>query len=386
MISDNQMDEFFKGRFRDYPSAVPEDMWERIIEKKKRDRIFWLFFFRLFAIVILSLALMGGYFIFNQKKSSAAIGMDSTKINHTPVITDSVKTSESNLPAGRDQVKLSQINEESKITNRKEKTRINDLDKFDHAKNNSQDNSGPSKPGSTSKTQSASTVTSITTNSNSVKENKTEEKKDSLGKKPFVKSAAVDSSQSKDLKKPETKNNPINRKWFLDLYASPDYPIISPHDEHEKSKLSYTLGLKISKILGKHYSVKTGIQFSQINIGGDDSLTGLNTLHLMRLDLPVLAGYSIGDENLKATINGGVFFNLYTWLRGTNLQDFFKTNTGFSLYLGVNYEERINEKFSLFGEPYYRYQLTSMTVSSVSSMKFIDIVGISIGARYYFKK
>jgi len=27
-----------------------------------------------------------------------------------------------------------------------------------------------------------------------------------------------------------------------------------------------------------------------------------------------------------------------------------------------------------------------MTVSSVAIMKFIDIVGINIGARYYFKK
>ena len=383
MISDNQMDEFFKGRFRDYPSAVPEDMWERIMEKKKRDRMFWLFFLRLFAIVILSLALVGGYFIFNQMKSVSVIGMDSTKINHTPIITDSIKTSATDLPAGRDQVQTPQINEESKKTNRKEKTEINYTDKFDHAKNNSQDNAGSSKPGSTSKTQSASTVTSVATNSNSVKENKTEEKKDTLGKKPFEKSAAVDSSKLKEVKKPEEQTKRNNGKWYLDLYASPDYPIVSPHDEREQSMLSYTIGIKLNRSLGKKFSIKTGIQYSQININVRDSF---GITHLKRLDLPVLVGYSVGDEKLRTTFNGGVMLNLYTWLQGNVAPGFFKTNTGLSLYLGVNFERKINKKFFLFGEPYYRYQLTSMTVSSVSSMKFIDIVGISIGARYYFKK
>jgi hypothetical protein len=385
MISDNQTDIFFNDRLQNYPSAVPADMWDRIAEKKKRDRMIWLFFLRLFALVILSSALAGGYFIINQKKSSSAIGMDSSKINHAPIITDTIKASVSNLPAGRDQVQLQQINEVSKKTNRKEKPRINYLDKFDHAKKHTQNNAISSKQENTL-AQSTTVISSTLTDSNVAKENKTEEKKDSVSKGPFVKAATLDSSMSKDVKKSDKKNEQNICKWYLDLYASPDYPIISPRNEYEKSKLSYTIGIKLNRSLGKHFSVKTGIQYSQINIGGDDSLSGGNTLHIMRLDLPVLAGYLMGNGNLKTTINGGVIFNLYTWLNGTNLQDFFKTNTGLSLYLGVNFEERINERFSLFGEPYYRYQLTSMTISSISNMKFIDIVGISIGARYYFKK
>ena len=111
MISDSQMDKFFSDRLRDYSSSVPEDMWDRIVEKKKRDRIIWLFFFRLFAIVILSLALAGGYFVFNQKKSSSVIGMDSEKINRGSIISDTNKASVSNLPSGQDQMQLSQINE-----------------------------------------------------------------------------------------------------------------------------------------------------------------------------------------------------------------------------------------------------------------------------------
>jgi hypothetical protein len=390
MISDNQMDEFFNGRFRDYPSAVPKGMWDRIVEKKKRDRMIWLFFLRLFAIIILSLALAGGYFTFNQKKSSSAIGMDSTKINHAPFITDTSKAIVSNLPAGQDQMRLPQIKESNKKTNKKEKTQINYLNKLDHAKRNTQNGEASSKFNNISKAQSGQTDLATPTDSYGVKENNTEDKKDSAGKRPLVKAVAPDikasspnSIQNKDSKKSKIKNNSNNRKWFLDLFVSPDYPFVSPH-EREQSKLSYSIGIKLNRSLGERFSIKTGIQYSQVNVVGNDSLFGGTTMHLMRLDLPILVGYSVGNEKLKTTFNGGAILNLYSWLPGNNPSDFFKTNTGLSLYLGVNFETKINEKFSLFGEPYYRYQITSMTVSSVAIMKFIDIVGINIGARYYF--
>jgi hypothetical protein len=380
MISDNQMDEFFKGRFRDYPSAVPEDMWERIIEKKKRDRIFWLFFFRLLVIVILSLTLAGGYFIFNQKKTSSAIGMDSTKINQTPVIADTLKVNSSGISTGQDKMQPPQINEVNKKTKQKDKTRVTYLDNFDNVKTKTKGNSASSKSENTYLTQPGPAVSSKSINSNNEIQNNKIENKDSLGTKPFVKAANTDSSKNKDLKKSETKNKSNNRKWYLDLYASPDYPFVTPN-EYEQPKLSYTLGIRLNRSLGQHFSLKTGIQYSRVNIAGDSLFA-----HLMRFDLPALAGYTVGNEKLKTTFNGGAILNLYSWLSGNNSSDFFKTNTGLSLYLGANFETKINEKFSLFGEPYYRYQLTSMTVSSVPIMKFIDIVGINIGARYYFKK
>jgi hypothetical protein len=385
MISDNQMDEFFKGRFRDYPSTVPEDMWERIMEKKKRDRMFWLFFFRLLCIVILSLTLAAGYFIFNQRKTSSAIGMDSRKINQIPVTADTLKANSSKatssgLSTGQDQMQPPQINEGDKKTKQKDKTRINYSDNFDSVKTNAKSNSASSKSVNIYMAQPGHAVYSKSTDPKNEIENKTEVKKDSVDNKPSAKANTPDSSKVKDLKKPETKNKSNNRKWYLDLYASPDYPIVTPN-EFEQPKLSYTLGIRLNRSLGQHFSLKTGIQYSRVNIAGDSLF-----VHLMRFDLPVLAGYTVGNEKLKTTFNGGAILNLYSWLSGNNSSDFFKTNTGLSLYLGVNFETKINEKFSLFGEPYYRYQLTSMTVSSVPIMKFIDIVGINIGARYYFKK
>ena len=310
-----------------------------------------------------------GYFIFNQKKMLLEW---ISKINQTPVSTDTTKAGVSDLPYAQDQTQPPQIRGTYKKTNQKEKARIHYSDNFDQEKSTTQDNSA------SSKTENGSKTNLVRSDSVAAKENKPEEKKDSLGKRLNVKSSAVDSSMSKDLKKPETKNKSNSRKWWLDLYASPDYPIVSPH-EYEQSKLSYTLGVRLNRSPGQHFSLKTGIQYSRVNVAGNSLF-----VHLLRLDLPVLAGYSVGNEKLKTTFNGGAILNLYSWLPGNNSSGFFKRNTGLSLYVGVNFETKINEKFSLFGEPYYRYQLTSMTVSSVAIVKFIDIIGINIGARYYF--
>ena len=148
-------------------------------------------------------------------------------------------------------------------------------------------------------------------------------------------------------------------------------------------KLSYTVGLRINRAFGKHFSGKIGIQFSQINFTDSLSYQNGSGGHLKSFDLPVLAGYSFGDEKLKMTVTTGGIFNIST---STSDVSFYKTNTGLSLYLGFNFEKKINQKISIYLEPYYRYRLTSMTISSVQFDKFIDVVGLSFGARYYFLK
>jgi hypothetical protein len=380
MISDNQMDQFFRDRLRDYPSSVPGDMWDRILEKKKRDRMFWLFFFRLFAIAVLVLGLTGGYLIFNQKKSSVNNTTNNVTKNQTPIVANVPKADSSHSSPVPDQKLSSGINSDLKNTGHKNKTPINYFDAADHTKPKRSGEDISSEKENTTRGITEHTTKAITASAGAVASNETKikDENDSLNKKSLAKTAAVDSSQKKDTKKPE-KQNQLNGKWYLDLYASPDYPIIFPH-ESEQSKLSYTIGIRLNRSLGKHFSVKTGIQYSRLNMGEADS--GRANLNLNRLDIPVLAGYSIGNQNLKTTINGGAIFS---WpLDGGS--DFFTTNTGVSLYLGINFEEKINEKISLFAEPYYRYQLTNMTASTISFIKFVDVVGINIGVRYYFKK
>ncbi len=86
------------------------------------------------------------------------------------------------------------------------------------------------------------------------------------------------------------------------------------------------------------------------------------------------------------TITAGGIINLTSFHTEDPFDDVFKTNTGLSVYLGFNLERKLNQKISVYLEPYYRYRLTSMTISGVEIYKFIDVVGLSFGGRFYFLK
>ena len=375
MISDNQMDQIFRERLGSYSSSVPEDMWRRIMEKKKRDKMLWLFFFRIMIITFSVFGLTGSYLIFNQKKISTTTNTGVIQKRQPLDIKITAKTNTSVSSYAEDHGTVPEKSAVGKNGKQKRNAAVNYFDVKDHSKKNFVHNEVPSQTEYSSagiETHNESTAPDTASIEN-VK------KKDSLDKKPLIKTTLSDSSQHTEVKKSE-KQNKQNNKWYLDLYASPDYPIVTPNPyDHIVYKLSYTIGVKINRTLGKHFSVKTGIQYSQINISGYDS----GATNLKRLDLPVLAGYSFQGAHIRTTVNGGAIFNLYSWAPA---QDYFEKNLGVSLYLGINFERKIKEKLALFIEPYYRYQLSSMTINSVQSVKFIDIVGISFGARYFFKK
>src|SRR5580704_11783516 len=65
-MTDNKFEEFFRNKLQDHPSPVPDDMWERIISDKKKDRgifIFWKGY--LLGGAILICLITGAYFIWN---------------------------------------------------------------------------------------------------------------------------------------------------------------------------------------------------------------------------------------------------------------------------------------------------------------------------------
>ena len=204
--------------------------------------------------------------------------------------------------------------------------------------------------------------------------------------KPVPDKKPADTALKASVKKTQ-KDSANGKKWYLDLYASPDWPIDRSGFPSWSFKLSYTIGLRINRTFGEHFSGKIGIQYSQINFSNSDSLHYLigSANHLKSWDIPFLAGYSFGAEKLKMTVTMGGIANLSTFT-GDSLFTIFKTNTGLSLYLGFNVEKKINQKISVYLEPYYRYRLTSMTIDGIDYFNFIDVVGLSFGARYYFLK
>lgn len=380
MIPDDQMDKLFNKRLGDYQSPVPADMWERIIQKKDKDRKVFLFFFRISGILLLTLGLAGGYFLLNSGGKDILTHKNNLIIkNKTPLIDSGQSDDVPHLiPASN-----STMQSESSKTNhekdqfRKQKGSYSDKFKDAEFNKNSNDN--------LSQTEIGAEGHSLQNDSVKIDNKKAISQKDSLEKEALVKAVTGDTTKTPDPKKQPDKKTTERGKWYLDLYASPDFPFTSS-PEYNKMKLSYTIGLKLNRSFGKHFSGKLGIQFSQINYIGADSNVFETPGHLMRVDLPAFVGYSFGNDKFRTTLNAGAMFNLNSWFHGESSPGVFKTNTGVSLYLGLNLEKSINHRISIFGEPYYRYQLTPMTNSSTSSNRFIDIVGLSIGARYYFKK
>ena len=67
-MNENEFDEFFKNKLLKYSSAVPEDMWQRIQQKKDKDRK--AIFFKWSLSALLLIFLLAGYFILQTNKNS----------------------------------------------------------------------------------------------------------------------------------------------------------------------------------------------------------------------------------------------------------------------------------------------------------------------------
>ena len=432
-MSDSKMDEIFKNKLPGHESPVPEDMWERIIRKKENDRKGFFFFLRLSGLFILGFGI-AWFLLFgfnrnpaNQGAQKITNGKDKTVPDIANTKTNDQDLVKANAPGNQttrpvldslqrnNNLGVYKGNDISKVHTQKKakkKAYTNNGNSTDPAgtryrqknyansitlkKNEPADiqskQSGKNSDAHLAEAAAAATIGNLsdqTANSTS-SSNSTLLSADSahmpIVKKSdsTVKSLAADSVLKTMVKKSDSVKKAIRGKWSLDIYASPDYPIFRG-EPYVESKFSYTVGLRIEHSFGKRFSGKIGIQFSQINFKFSDSSGYVGPNHLMSLDLPVLAGYSWGNETLGMTINTGVVFNLYSWPH-SNSPSYFKTNTGLSLYLGFNVKKQISNRIDIFTEPFYRYQLSPMTVSSVYYGKFIDVVGLSFGARYHFKK
>ncbi|MHA4812239.1 porin family protein [Flavitalea flava] len=229
----------------------------------------------------------------------------------------------------------------------------------------------------------------------------TENKKE-LTQTTFIKDNVNRKGDSLDHRKsfPDSQTPFHNGKnWHLEVYISPDAPFqsITPNNAPgpellQKGQLSYTAGLKVSKSFTSHFTGQIGIQYSQINIKlskSDTLVTISGDRQLKSLDIPLLIGYEMGNDRFKMAINAGVILNAYSWSKGsysTPNGNLYRQNTGTSLYLGLCFTHTLDEKFSLFAEPYYRYRTTDMTNQhQVFSQKF-NTLGLSIGLRYNFNR
>jgi hypothetical protein len=387
-MTDSQMDEIFKKQLSGHESVVPEDMWERIIQKKDKDRRGFFFFFTLSGLFLLGFGI-AGILLFHLNRKDSPINERNTYPNNAG--------SKSNV------VKTARTDQQTKIkTTHHHVALFRGLDTLLHSAQNNNYLKGKKYTGKKSSTSLAGSLKKHNLSSGSGDaESKNDEaaavvrSEDAVdtGKIAETKLMPVLSASPKPMTKDSLKTVALKKtdstkknlsKWSVDLYVSPDYPI-GHRREYITGQLSYTAGLKLNRSFGKRFSGKIGIQFSQLNYILPDSSTSPGSHYLKRVDVPMLAGYSWGNEALGMTVNAGVIFNLYSWL-GQNQFNYIKANTGLSFYVGFNFSKQIKERLDIFSEPYYRYQLTSMVSNPNYFPKYIDVVGISFGVRYHLKK
>lgn len=454
-MTENQFDEFFRKKLGDYSSKVPEDMWKRIKEKKDKDRTVLI-------LLLLLLLVTGGatsYFIlsdrgnvkentasvrktslnnsgnknsFNKNQKHETINTQNDTINIHPnknssIVEEPIKHQSNHTMI--DEMKTNSKNVEGYLShqNRNEISQ-NNLS----ARDDSQQNISANRSDSLQNNFSNEEV-----KPNEEASVKKEEQKTSVSQKDSMKGKEKNSK----VYKREKNHSPIINNIFIEAYASPDIPVSrtsgnSAYLQHKDStsnmQLSYTFGLRIGALLGEHFVIKTGLQYSQVNekfnytkknatrtvavvtrrtlpdANGVErtvldtskliqvgSQYKLNYNHYKSLDLPLIIGYQTAGERFKASFNTGIILNIKTTYQGDildpslnavdiNSNNFYKSSTGVSLYLGLGLSSKLNNNFQLFTEPYLRYRLTNMTGAYQPFSQKINVGGLSLGLRYNF--
>lgn len=239
-----------------------------------------------------------------------------------------------------------------------------------------------------------------------------------------------------------------NTDWDLEVYVSPDMPfktvtnntaspqLLSRKDSSESLRPGFSAGFRIVKPLNDNFSIKTGLQYSQINerftyrtenetrtttvvtvrsiirapgdtlfVRDTSTLTQIgyktNTVknRFRSLDIPILASYQVGNDDLSIGLTTGVMVNLSSWYQGVILDSslttvplsketnmVYKSNIGLGLYAGITVTKRINYNTQLFFEPYFRYNLSNMTNPDAAFNQRFSIGGLAMGLRFNLNK
>jgi len=356
-MSDKNFDNYFRDRLRDHSSPVPADMWQRIIPEQRRRRKFF-FWIWIFAGAIL---VMTGLFVNHH------ILTPDPKTTLAPRITPEPKTVTLHHPAAHT------------------------------GKSDSSGTVPSSTPASTTPPASVTKMTpSVPTSSIPTRHASLSQTRffslsqprayrtyhASLAPYPIsrrpVTASALPLAPQSPAKQKSKKQKPVLPKWYFDAYFSPDIALVNLRE------WSYSTGVRFSKQLGPHFSAKIGLQFSSLR---EKAKLDSGALHirLTTLDIPLLAGYQTSVGHLATTFTGGIILNIRSWNTlgpGFITHDFYKANTGLSLYLGLNFIQPLNKKFSLFAEPYIRCRLWDISKYPNFFDNRMNAAGILLGLRY----
>ncbi len=237
---------------------------------------------------------------------------------------------------------------------------------------------------------------------------------------------------------PSFEKNASGNKKYLEIYAGPDYAFRSFSDtgnseylrrrkESTRFSSAFSAGVRYTRVFSNSMSVRAGFNYSQINekftftqgnlvqityiIGSNGDTLGSYTTTGTRykttinkyrsFDIPLALGYELGNGRWHANINAGVVVNIYSWQKGDVLDQSyqpvnittgkssspyqFKTNAGVGFMGGVAVYYKLNDRFHLMAEPYFRYNFSPLNKDNITLKQKYQTAGLRVGIRVDLK-
>ena len=234
-------------------------------------------------------------------------------------------------------------------------------------------------------------------------------------------------------------DDPAGDKQYFEIYAGPDFAFrnitdtantsyLQKRKESEKFSSAVSAGVRYTRVFNNGVSLRTGINYSQINekftyskggiiqyvyildqttgdtigsyqISGSRYKTTYNRYRT--IDIPLQIGYEMGNGRLHANLGAGVMVNIYSWQRGDVLDTSlapvnittgkssspygFKTNTGVGFLASASLYYKLTERLHLMAEPYFRYSISPMSKENLTITQKYSTAGIRIGIRWDLK-
>ncbi len=236
---------------------------------------------------------------------------------------------------------------------------------------------------------------------------------------------------------PEVEKNAAGSKRYIEIYGGPDYVFRSFSDTSNsvylqqrkastKYLLSYSAGIRYTRVFGSGMSFRTGLNYSQINeqftsekgrvvqnvyiinTNGDTTGTYAQTGTLYKtstnkyksIDIPISVGYEMGNGRIHSNINVGAMVNISSKQTGfvldkngnsieitsgkTSSPYQYKTKAGVSFIGAASVYYKLNDKMHLMAEPYVRLSLSPATKAELSLKEKFHTTGIRFGIRMDF--
>ncbi len=235
---------------------------------------------------------------------------------------------------------------------------------------------------------------------------------------------------------PAIERNAAGNKYYIEVYAGPDYAsksfsdtansmLLQKRKESTSFRSAFSAGFRYTRVFNNGASIRAGINYSQINekfsyvqsnivqvtyitdpVTGDTTGTFLtrgtrykttnNRYHT--IDVPILLGFETGNGRLHANFNAGVVLNIYSWQKGESLDTSFrpvnistgksaslyqyKTNIGAGFMGSISVYYKLNDRLHLLAEPYWRYNFSPMNKEVLTLQEKFSTIGLRFGVRW----